>query len=174
MDKHAGIIILSSIIIAISLGYTAINAVTLDELELEWNDRGSFDYLTMLNGGVIKVCNTSFIPLKFNELNIEAFYQKDEIGTFSVQGTTVQPNSMIELSGKGKMTSLAGQIISMYLDTEISGKEVMRIDSDAMKVVTSIDTVLLGIIPYSVINTYTGQEFFEIMNGQKNYDDDIC
>ena len=177
MDKHFGIIVIASIVIASSLGYTAFNAVTLEKLELKWNDRGSFDYLTMLNGGILEVCNTSFIPLKFDGLSIEVFYREDQVGVFSVPDTSatatttatiVQPNTTIEVSGKGKMTSLAGQIVSMYLDTEISGRDLARVDSDEMTVITSIDTTLLGVIPYSVTKQYTGQEFFEIMNGQND------
>ena len=167
MDKHAGIVIIASIVIVASLGYSAFNAVTLEKLEFEWNDRGSFDYLTMLNGGVIKVCNTSFVPLKFNGLTITTLYKEDEMGRFTVHGATVQPNSSIELAGEGQTTSLAGQILSMYIDTEVSGTELIRVDSEDMKIITSIDTVLLGVIPYAVTSTYTGEEFFDIMNGQK-------
>lgn len=168
MNRHSGIVIAASIVIGASVGYSAFNAATLEELEFKWNDRGSFDYLTMLNGGVIEVCNSSWVPLRFTGLTAEMFYQGEEVGRFGVRGATVQPNSAIELPGEGEMTSFAGQIISMYLDTEISGTEIARMDSDAMRVVTSVDAVFWGIIPYSVTDTYTGEEFFKIMNGQSS------
>ena len=166
MDKNTKIVIIASIVIVASIGYSVFSAVSLGELEVKWNERGSFDYMTMLNGGVIEVCNPSDIQLGFNSLGIVALYQENEVGRFDTEGAVVQPNSAIEILGKGETTSLAGQIMSMYLDTEISGTEVIRIDSEDMSIVTSIDTVLLGVIPYSVSSTYTGQEFYKIMNGQ--------
>lgn len=166
MDKHAGIVIVASIVIIASVGYSAFNVITLDQIQIKWNDRGSFDFMTMLNGGVIQVCNSSFIPLSFNGISIISFWDGEEVGRFVAKGATVQPNSMIEVKGEGDMTSLAAGIFSMYIDTEMSGNDIARIDSNSMVVLTSIDTSILGIIPFSVTSQYSGQEFFEIMNGK--------
>ena len=165
MNKHSAIVILASIVIVASIGYSMFNVTTLDKLQFKWNERSSFDYLTMLNGGVVEVCNTSLIPLKFNGLNFVTFYEDQEVGRFFVEGSTIQPNSKSELKGKGEMTSLAGQMVSMYMDSEYLGGDFARIDSSSMVVFTVVDTTVLGVIPYSVTNQYSGEEFFHIMNG---------
>ena len=165
MDRHAGIVAVASVVIAASVGYSAFSVLTLDELQIKWNDRGSFDFMTMLNGGVIEVCSSSSIPLRFSGITIETFYNGEAVGRFVTGGATVQPGSAQELDGRGEMTSMAGSIFSMFVDTEMSGTDIARIDADAMTVRTGIDAVVLGLIPYTVSKEYAGQEFFDAMNG---------
>lgn len=171
MNKHTAIIIVASVVIVTTVGYSVFSAMTLDQLQLTWHQSGSFDYLTMLNGGQLKVCNPSFIPLQFHGLTIRTVYDGSEVGRFYTSGAIIEPDSAVKLAGTGESTGLTGQMISMYLDTEISGTDIMRVNSDAMQVVTSIDTALIGVIPYSVSDVYTGKEFFTMMNGYSgNYD----
>jgi len=164
LDRHAGIVILASIVIAASVGYSSFSAVTLDQIQIKWNDRGSFGFITMLNGGMIEVCNSSFVPLSFNQISIVAFLDGEEAGRFTAGGTTVQPGSSAELRGDGEMTGSAAGMFSTYIDTETPGNNIARVDSSSIAVLTSIDTAVLGMIPFSVTEWYSGQEFFEMMN----------
>ncbi len=165
LDKHSGIVIVAAAVIIASVGYSVFNAMTLDQIQIKWNERGSFNFLTMLNGGVIEVCNSSLIPLSFNGISIVTFWDGEMIGRFATGAATVQPDSVIEITGDGEMTGLAASIFSMYVDAEISGDDFARMDTDAITVMTSMDTMVLGIIPFSITEWYSGQEFFEIMGG---------
>lgn len=164
MDRHTGIVIAASVVIASSVAYSAFNVMTLDQIQIRWNDRGSFGFITMLNGGVIEVCNSSFVPLSFHGISIVMLWEGNEIGRFVTNGATVQPNSSVEIDGEGTMTGMAAGILSMYVDTEMSGNDIATINSDSMSVVTLADTAILGIVPFSAQEQYSGPEFFEMMN----------
>lgn len=166
MDKHAWIVVLASVVIAVSVGYSSFSAVTLDQIQMKWNDRGSFDFVTMLNGGIIEVCNSSFVPLSFNQISIATFLDGEEVGRLTAGGTTVQPGSSAELRGVGEMTGSAAGIFASYIDTEMSGSSIAGIDPSSVAVLTSIDTSVFGMIPFSVTERHSGQEFFEMMNGK--------
>ena len=171
MNGNVVIVVIASVIIVASVGYSIFNIVTLDQIQIKWNDRGSFDFMTMLNGGVVEVCNSSSIPLSFNGITIATFWEGEEIGRFATNGATVQPNSSTEINGKGYMTSLAANMFSMYIDAEMTSGDFARIDPSSMTVMASVDTTILGVIPFSVTEEYSGQEFFEIMNDVSgNYD----
>lgn len=165
MDKHAKITIISIAIIIATVGFSLINAFSLQSLEYRWSS-GSFDYVTFLAGGNMEFCNPGILPLEFSEFKVKPYYKEMILGSYSIKPTFVTSGESKIVPGVSTSESAAGEMILMYIDTELSGNDIARIDSNQMFVEVDFQTKILGIIPFTVSNSYSGQEFSDIMNDQ--------
>lgn len=170
-DRHAVVAVTASIVMICSAGYVVAGAVMLDDLQVRWNQRGgSFGYVSMLNGGVVEVCNPGFLPLAFQSLSMSVSYRGQDVGEFVTGAAAVPSGSERELAGDGRVADAAGRMFSMYVDTKMSGTDVARrVDSGQVDVLRSVEAPVLGFIPWSVTKTYSGQEFFDMMDGGGDY-----
>lgn len=83
------------------------------------------------------------------------------------------PKSSMILQGKfDAEDKKTANIMSLFLDTEIRGADVSRIDVKKLEIVTELKTSFLSIVPYTVSNNYDGSEFFDLMNAK--YDSFEC
>ncbi len=162
-NKHTIVVMASIIVIASSLGYSSLNLVSANNLQFKWVT--DFDFLSVLYGKNMLVCNDSDYPASFSKYDFTIFYDSEQIGKFTASGVTVQPHS--EANTNGKFAADDKQVAQMFfsfLDTEIHGTDVTRIDEDKMKVIATLDYSLFWIIPLSTTQEYSGQEFLEMMN----------
>ncbi|MBI5146375.1 MAG: hypothetical protein HZA84_04055 [Thaumarchaeota archaeon] len=166
-NKHTIVVIVSIIIIASSLGYSSLNLVSASNLQFKWTT--DFDFLSVLYGKNMLVCNDSDYPASFSKYEFTIFYDSDQIGKFATSGIAVQPHSEANISGKfAADDKQVSQIFFSFLDTEIRGTDVTRIDADKMKVVATLDYSLFWVIPLSTTHEYSGQEFLDLMNKDTN------
>ncbi len=168
MNKHTVIVLIAIIIIIGTFSYSFVNATTSSELQLRWYQKGSFDYLTMMAGGKVEVCNPTSIPIDFKKIRVEPYYKEQKLGSYEIDGNVLLPRESSEFFGSTDKDN-AGQILLMYLDTELSGNDVARIDSSQMKVLTTVDTTILGFIPYSTTSAYNGVDFSQMMNHDERF-----
>jgi len=162
-NKHTVIVIVSIIVIALSIVYSSLNLVSASNLKFKWAT--DFDFLSVLYGKNMSVCNDSDYPASFTKYEFTIFYDSEQIGKFTTSGSVVQPHSEANISGKFTADNRqVSQIFFSFLDTEIRGTDVTRIDANKMKVMTELDYAILGVIPFSIIHEYSGQEFLEMMN----------
>lgn len=162
-NKHTIIVIVSIIVIASSLGYSSLNLISANSLQFKW--ASDFDYLSVLYGKNMVACNGSDYPASFSKYSFTIFYDSDQIGKFTTSGAMVQPHSEANISGKfAADDKQVSQMFFSFLDTELHGTDVARIDADKMNVIAALDYTILGVIPFSITQEYSGQEFLEMMN----------
>jgi len=165
MNKHSVIVIIASIVIAGTLVFTALNIYTADQIQLRATDQEGFRYFKLINDGMISICNPLPFYASFNDFNIIIFYEGNNKGTFSVQGIVLEPNSDITTRGKFRSDSFEEvQYLLLHYDAQFSGTGPIRIDPEKLEIVTEIHTPIIGYIPFSVTNQYSGLEFWEMMN----------
>lgn len=163
-NKHTIIVMVSIIVIASSLGYSSLNLISANDLQFKW--ASDFDFLSVLYGKNMLVCNPSDYPASFAKYEFTIFYDSKQIGKFTVPGSAVPPHSEASISGKfAADDKQIAQMFFSFLDTEISGTDVTRIDADKMVVTATLDYTILGVIPFSNTYEHSGQEFLEMMNG---------
>lgn len=165
MDRHAVVVVAASVAIASAAGYSAFGAAALNDLRVSWSGGESFDFITMLNGGVIRICNPSPVPLSFGGLSIVAHYRGGEIGRLVAPGAAVPPGAALEVAGRGEAPSRTESMFSAHIGSGISGTDPPMVDADAMTVSVSADTHILGFIPVTVTSEYPGREFVDMMSG---------
>ncbi len=166
MNKHSIITAIAIVVIVIPFAHSGLSIVGVQQLEYRWDNPGEFTFFTMLNQGEMEFCNTIPFWMTFQKFEISTFYQSKLLGSFVVKPMTVNPSSSIVQEGTFSSEELsAAQHIFMTFDFEFNGGNI-RLDPTKFIIITSIDTPILGIIPYSTTNQISGFEFDKMMNAE--------
>lgn len=163
-NKHTIIVLASIVVIASSIGYSSLNLISASALDFKWATK-NFDFLALMYGGKMQVCNPSDYSASFTKYEFSVLYDSKHLGTFTVPGAGIAPHSKAVVSGKFEADDKqVAQIFFTFLDTEVKGTDVARIDGSKMQVLTTLDYSVMGLIPFSTSHEYSGQEFLKIMN----------
>ncbi len=166
MNKHTVITAVAIAVIAIPLIYSGSSIVEAQQLEYRWDSPGEFTFFTMSNDGKMEFCNTLPFWTSFQKFEIKAFYQSKHLGSFAVGPMEMNPLSSTVQEGAFSSEELpAAQHIFMTFDFEFNGGNI-RLDPTKFVIVTSMDTPILGIIPYSTTSQISGYEFDKMMNAE--------
>ncbi len=165
MNKHTVIVIISSIVIAGPFVFAGWNIFAAEQVQFAGIEQERFNYFDMTNDSEIKVCNPSPFYVVFNKINIIMIFDQRDKGILSIQGVTLSPLSTTTLEGKfSSETFEEVQYLSMHFDGMFGGSLPTRIDPKRFDIVTEISTPILGIIPYSITQQYSGLDFWNMMN----------
>jgi hypothetical protein len=163
-NRHTIIVIASIIVIAGSVGYSSINAISAHNLEFSWPGK-SFNFLSVMTDKTVNVCNGSSLPATFSSYSFTVFYDGNNLGTFSTGRGGLQPNSDGVVFGK--FESADDRMASLFfslLDTETGGTDVTRINADKIKVTTQLESTILWVVPHVISNQYSGADFISMIN----------
>ena len=165
MNRHTIIVIISCVVIASTIGYSVFNMLNVGNLEFEWEGKEKFNLFSLMYGAKLKVCNPSDLPITFNSYEISSVYDGDKLGTFHLRGSQIPPRSAAVLQGSfDSADTQTANIMSLFLDTEVQGTDVTKVDAKKLKITTEIKTSFLGVVPYTISKSYGGSEFFDLMN----------
>src|SRR3989304_3771770 len=93
--------------------------------------------------------------MQLNKYNLE----------LQINKRVLDPNSSITTRGKFHSDSFEEvQYLSLHYDAMFSGTGPIRIDPTKLEIVTEIHIPIVGFIPFSVTNQYSGLKFWEMMN----------
>lgn len=165
MNKNATIVIIASFVIVVSLGFSAWNIFSAEQIQFRESKHGDFKFFDLMNNGKISVCHDLPFYADFKDIRIIMMYDGRDIGTFTISNIVLNPNS--ETTVQGKFTSETfkeSQYLSLHFDSMYYGVIPIRIDIERMEVVTEINTNIVGFIPFTIINEYPGLEFWKMMN----------
>jgi hypothetical protein len=169
MNKYSIITLIAIIAIIIPFAYSILNIYTAGQLQYRWSDYNKFNYFELSNNGDVEFCNTLPYWSRFEKFEINAFYDSENKGTFTIKPLAINPLSHTIQHGifySNEFTE--AQYLFMQLDFEFNGGPI-RLDPNKMNVIVNIDTPIIGVIPYSTSIQYSGFDFNQIMNG-KNFD----
>jgi len=167
MNRHTVIVIVSCAVIASTIGYSVFNLMNATNLEFVWAGQEKFNLFSLMYGAKLKVCNPTDLPITFNSYEISSVYKDDKLGTFHLGGGQIQPKSFLVLRGDfDSGDKQVAEIMSLFLDTEVQGSDVTKVDAKKLSIMTDLKTNFLGIIPYTISKSYGGSEFFDLMNGK--------
>lgn len=166
MDKHTLIVIIASIIIAITFVYSGWNIYAINQLQINGTNEDGFRFFEMISDGSIEICNPLPFFVNFNKLSIVTFFDSYNKGTFSSKQINISPQSSVMVNGTFSSESFPeAQYLALHFDGIFSGTAPERIDPRKLIIVTEIETPILGLIPYTVTKQYSGLYFWETMNG---------
>jgi len=164
VNKHSVITIVAIILIIISLAYSGMNIYAAEQLKYRWDDLGKFSFFEMSNNGNMEICNIVPYSSNFKNFHINILYQMENRGTYAIENLWID-GSQSKLE-KGKFSSdnyIESQHLFMQMDFQFDGGDI-RIDPSKLSVVVSIETPIIGIIPYTTVTQYTGFDFDKLMN----------
>ena len=164
MNKHLIITIIAIIIIIFPFAHWGLSVIGMQQLEYRWDSPGQFSFFTMSNHGEIELCNTMPFWISFEKLEIIPYFKANNLGSFSVEPSTINPMSSAVQDGIFSSEELsASQHIFITLDFEFDGGDI-RLDPNQFIVVVQVDIPILGIIPYSSTTQISGFDFDKMMN----------
>jgi len=166
MNKHTVITIIAIIVIVAPIAYSGLSIIGVQQLEYRWDNPGEFTFFTMLNQGEMEFRNTIPFWISIQKFEIETFYQSDTLGSFTVPSVSINPLSSTVDAGIFKSEEISeSQHIFMTFDFEFNGGNI-RLDPNQFIIVVSVDTPILGLIPYTTTTQISGFEFDKLMNAE--------
>jgi len=166
MKKESIVAIISIVAIVATVAYSGLNFYAVNNLKFKWHTK-DFKLFSMTGDSQLETCNALPFPATFKKYDIELQYQSNKLGTYSAVGATLAPSSSSILVGKFTAGDFGETLVYlMYLDTEMSGNDIARIDARQLHVFTKLDTSFLGVIPFSITKEYSGLDFVKMMNQQ--------
>ena len=170
MNKHTVIVIIASIAIAGTIGYSLWNVFAISNLQIASAEKGTFAYFDLMNDGKISICNSLPLPVNLNKFEIMVFYDNEHKGTLTVNPVTILPQSSTIIEGEFRSEYFVdSQYLFLHLDGEFSGSQPIRIDPAKMFVVTNVNSPIIGVIPYTISQQYTGFDFYNMMKDRNNF-----
>ena len=167
MNKYSIIVFAAIIVIIIPFAYSGLNIIGVNQLEYKWSGSEEFSFFAMSNNGDVEFCNTMPFPTSFQKFQIVTFYDAKNIGMYEIMSTTVEPQSLIIKNGNFSTEEFQStQHLFMTLDYEFDGGAV-RLDPNKFIVLVTIQTPIIGIIPYSHTNQISGFELDQIMKNDE-------
>ena len=164
MNKHTAIVIIASIVIGGTVGYSLWNVFAIDSLQIASVEEDHFSYFELMNDGQITMCNTLPFFVNVEKFEINMYYDNDHKGTFTTKPATISPESSSIVDGEFVSESFVdAQYLFLHLDGEFSGTQPIRLDPRKMFVVTNVDSPIIGVIPYTISHQYTGFDFYNMM-----------
>jgi len=163
MNKHTAIVIIASVVIIISIGFSAWNLFSTEQVQFK-TANPNFKYFDLINNGKITMCNPLPLSASFNSVSIKMIYEGREIGTFDMSRVFLESNSETEIQGKFSSESFKeSQYLSLHFDGMYNNVIPTRINVENMNVITQIQTNVIGVIPYAATHQYHGLEFWKMM-----------
>ena len=167
MNKYSTVTLIAIIIIIIPFAYSGLNIIGANQLEYKWSGSEEFSFFAMSNNGNMEFCNTMPFPTSFEKFQITTFYDAKNIGMYEIISTAIEPQSSI--IKKGSFTTeefQSTQHMFMTLDYEFGGGAI-RVDPNKFIVLVTIQTPIMGIIPYSNTVQMSGFELDQIMKNKE-------
>ena len=170
MNKHTVIVIIASIVIAGTIGYSLWNIFAIYNIQIASAEEGKFTYFDLMYNEKISMCNTLPFYVNIDKFEIVIFYDNENKGTFTANPVTISPQSSEIIEGEFRSEFFVdSQYLFLHLDGEFSGNQPIRIDPTKMFVLTNIDSPIIGIIPYTVSQQYTGFDFYNMMKDRTDF-----
>lgn len=164
MNKHTAVTIIAIIAIIIPFAYSGLNIYAAEQLEYRWAEPGKFSFFEMSNNRSIEICNTSPFPANFKKIDVITFYQTQNKGTYTIENFEINGSESKMVQGKFSSENYVdSQRLFMIMDFQFDGGD-NRIDARQLFVLVSIDTPIIGVIPYTVNVQYSGFDFDQLMN----------
>ncbi|QLH05068.1 thr operon leader peptide [Nitrosopumilus oxyclinae] len=166
MNKHSIITTIAIIVIVLPFAHWGFSVIGMHQLEYRWDSPGQFNFFTMSNHGEIELCNTVPFWMSFEKFEIVPYFEASNLGSFSVEPSTINPMSSTVQQGIFSSEELsASQHIFITLDFEFDGGDI-RLDPNQFIVVVKADIPILGLIPYSSTTQISGFDFDKMMNAE--------
>jgi hypothetical protein len=171
-NKHTIVVAVSIIVIAASLGYSSLNLLSAKDLQFRWYQPDSFDLLSIIFGGKLAVCNNSDYPAAFASYSFDVIYEGQSLGVFTANGAGLAPHTNTMVDGKfATDNKQVANILFASLDTALGGGQAARINPNNMQVITTLETKIIGLVPFSLTHQYSGEEFVKMMSQKTECDE---
>ncbi len=101
-----------------------------------------------------EVCNPSYFPASFSKYEINAFYNSESIEKAEISGSVISPKTYTVLDGE----------FDLNKDTLMKlQQENAQFDPSQAHITTTVYAPIFGVIPFSVVKEYAGDQFQQVL-----------
>ena len=145
-----------------------LNVFAINNLQFRGYSMESLDIVDMSADAKFEVCNPTFFPASFDTLKIDVDYKSTNFGTFTVWGKIIPPQSPTVVDSRVNINGQAVlQLFVAAMGSAFGGQE-MDFDPEQIRFITTLDAPILGVIPFSVSQNYSTDEFQKMMQGDND------
>jgi len=164
MNKYSIISVIAIAVIVTTILYGVWGIYSVHQLQIRAEKEG-FSYFDLANYEKIKVCNPTSFFVTFSDFTIRMYYLDDLKGEFKIGPNSLGPNSseILDLDFSSDSFSEA-QYLFMHMDGQFKGEVPIRLNPNEMKISTTYETKIIGVIPYEQTIIKSGFEFTQMMN----------
>jgi len=164
MNKYSLISIIAIVVIVIPILYGVWSVYSVEQLQFR-TEKQPFSYFDFSSSEKIRVCNPTPFFVTFSGITIDVYYLNDIKGNFEIGPSTLDPNSFEILDADFSAENFSeAQYLFMHMDGQFDGEVPIRLDPGQMKISTTYETKLIGIIPIEQTVTQSGLNFTQMMN----------
>jgi len=164
MNRHTAIVVISSVIIAGTLGFSASNVVVAEGIHFEKSGE-TFSFFDMINRGSITICNTMPLYAYVDNISVTISNDGKQVGQLVLAERVIEPGLKRTYQGSFMTNSLEeAHYLALHFDAMYEGVIPERIHASSLVVTTSVDTRILGVIPYHATSSYQALAFIDSMN----------
>lgn len=165
MNKHTVITAIAIAVIVAPFVYSGLNISAAEQLQYRWGNAEEFDFFSMSNSGGVEFCNPTPMWVDVKNFQVNLFYDIENLGALHVDSIRVDPvSSTLQYGSFVSDRFVEAQHVFMTLDYEFDGGDI-RLDPTKMYVQVTMNTPILGLIPYTASTQYTGFDFDKMMSG---------
>lgn len=143
------------------------NSYAFGNLQFRIKDVSGFDYASLSSKLQLDACNPSAFPASFDKFDAVILYRGNDFATMSVNGGMVMPHQPAHFDGKLKLDAQTVSGLIVAFSDALDGRNTAYNEDDISMTMT-VNTNLLGIVPYSQTREFTFSEFKQVMSLQKN------
>ena len=164
--KKIGVGIVVSLVIFVAL--VGLDIYAASSLQFRSEETGNFDWADLSLDVVMSVCNPTFMPTSFDEISADLNYKSSRIGTFTLWGSYLPPNSAQDVNGRINIDGMnVLKIIFGGMMAGLSGQDV-QYNEDDFNIDLKINKAILGIIPFSFEKNYPASEISSFLEGRSS------
>jgi len=164
MNKYSIISAIAIAVIIIPILYGLWGIYSVEQLQIR-AEKGQFSFFDFANYEKIRICNPTSFFVTFSGLTIDVYYLDDLKGKFTIGPNTLEPNSSKILNADFSSDSFSeAQYLFMHMDGQFDGEVPIRLNPNEMKVLTTYEIKIIGVIPNIQTIANSGFEFSQMMN----------
>ena len=163
MNKYSLISAVAIAIIIFSVFYGVWGIYSVEKLQFR-TPNPQFSYFDFASYEKIMVCNPTPFFVSFSGIVIDVYYLNDVKGSFRIGSSTLGPYSSERIDVDFSSDNFSeAQYLFMHMDGQFDGEVPIRLNPNEMKVSTTYETRIIGVIPYHQTFTQSGFEFKKMM-----------
>jgi hypothetical protein len=148
------------------------NNYALENMQFKVKRVSGFDYGSLTSQVELEACNPTAFPAGFDRFDAIVYYRGGEFARIAVKGGSVMPYQSAPYDGNLKLSAQTVSGIVIALADTVGGKD-SPYDENEITIKMTMESKVLGLMPYSQTKEFTFAQFQEFM-GTKSADKYLC
>ncbi len=150
------------------------SSYAVSNMQFRITEVSDFDFKSLASNVQVEACNPTAFPGGFEEFNAVVYYRDAEFARLVVDGGLLMPNEASSFNGKLQLSAQTVSGLVVALASAVGGNDnnnangTIKYSEQDISLTMTVDSKLLGIVPFSQQQEFTFSEFQRFMDAQKS------